>query len=572
MRLDFPNQFQGVKVGTLEIIIGAIGGLALFLLGMKTMSDSLRKVAGERLRRMLHLLTRTPFVGVLVGAGLTAIIQSSSATSVTVVGFVNAGLLTLRQAIGVIMGANIGTTMTAWIVSFLAVFKITIYAFLAIGAGFLLSLAGRSRISRYWGEVILGFGLLLLGLSVLNDALTPLRSSETIRRIMLNFGEHPIMGVLVGCGITMALQSSSVTIAALQVLAFNGLLSFESAIPLVLGDNIGTTITAQISALGTNLTARRAAMAHTLFNVIGVAYMLIFVYTGLYPKFIEMLIPGPITKNNIMMHIAMSHTVFNGVNTFLVFLPGIRILERLAVLITPGKGKGPAVQTPTLLEKHLLDTPPVAMDQAVKETVRMIGASRDALNKAIQSFFSGNTRLKADVTAGEEALDRYQHDITHYLVELSQRNLDEAESEKLPVLLHSVNDVERVGDHAENIMELAEKKKEQRLRLSLHALDELKRMSARVDEMMAYVGDALSNYDSENAKRALKCEDDLNRMQIEFRASHVDRLNNGTCLPLSGIVFIDFVDNIEKVGDHLTNIAQSVLYGFRWNGVQPHAG
>ena len=553
-----------------DLIFGLVGGLGLFLFGMKIMSEALRKVAGERLRRILQLLTRTPFIGVLVGAAITALIQSSSGTTVMTVGFVNAGLLTLRQAISVVMGANIGTTTTAWVVSFLAIFKISTYALPAIGVGFLLSVLGRSRVGKSWGQVLLGFGLLFLGLAVMKEAFAPLGASEAAKDLMLKFAQYPILGVLVGCVVTMLLQSSSATIATIQVLAFNGLLSFESAIPLILGDNIGTTITAEIASVGTNLAAKRTARAHTMFNVIGVVYMLVFVYSNLYPRLIHAIIPGAVTRLNIMVHIALAHTVFNVFNT-LVFLPGISLLEKVAIKLTPGKERE-LVLAPNLLEKHLLDTPPLAIDQTVKETVRMCETARYAIGKAAQAFFAGDMRLKSDVTANEEALDRFQHDITQYLVDLSQRNLGREESEKLPVLLHSVNDLERVGDHAENLMELAERKKEQKLKISTDATAELKRMLARVDEMMVYVGSALSNYDSEDAKRALKCEDDLNRMQIEFRASHIERLNNGICLPLSGILFLDFVDNVEKVGDHLTNIAQSVLYGFRWDGVQPQMG
>ncbi|MFQ5906386.1 MAG: Na/Pi cotransporter family protein [bacterium] len=554
-----------------DLIFGLVGGLGLFLFGMKIMSEALRKVAGERLRHILQLLTKTPFIGVLIGTAITALIQSSSATTVMTVGFVNAGLLTLRQAISVVMGANIGTTTTAWVVSFLAIFKISTYALPAIGAGFILSILGRTRSSKSWGQVILGFGVLFLGLSIMKQAFAPLQSSQAIRDIMMKFAQYPMMGVLAGCVVTMLLQSSSATIATIQVLAFNGLLTFESAVPLILGDNIGTTITAEIAAIGTNLTAKRTARAHTMFNVLGVAYMLIFVHTRTYPRVIQALIPGVITKNNIMMHIALAHSVFNMFNTFIVFLPAISVLESIAIKLTPGKERG-LVPTPNLLEKHLLDTPPLAIDQAVKETVRMTETARDAIRTASKAFFNGNMRLKTEVTANEEALDTFQHDITQYLVELSQRNLGEEESEKLPVLLHSVNDLERVGDHAENLMELAERKKEQKLPLSSYATEELRRMVARVDEMMTFVAAALNNYDPEEAKRALKCEDDLNRMQIEFRASHVDRLNKRICLPLSGVLFLDFVDNVEKVGDHLTNIAQSVLYGFRWDGVQPRLG
>jgi phosphate:Na+ symporter len=553
-----------------DLIFGLIGGLGLFLFGMKIMSEGLRKVAGQRLRRILQLLTKTPFVGVLVGTAITALIQSSSATTVMTVGFVNAGLLTLRQAIGVVMGANIGTTTTAWLVSFLAVFKITTYALPAIGIGFIYSVLGRTRSSKSWGQVALGFGLLFLGLSILKDAFMPLQESQAVKDVMMTFAEYPLMGVLVGCAVTMLLQSSSATIATIQVLALNGLITFDAALPLILGDNIGTTITAEIASIGTNLSARRTARAHTMFNVLGVTYMLFFVYTGIYSKAIQAIIPGDITRQNIMVHIALAHSIFNIFNAFVVFLPAISLLEKVAIKLTRGEER--FVMAPTLLEKHLLDTPPLAIDQVLRETVRMTETARAAISGASQVFFSGNMRLKTDVSASEECLDTFQHDITQYLVELSQRNLGREESEKLPVLMHSVNDLERIGDHAENLVELAERRKEQKLRLSSSATEELKRMFRRVDDMMAHVGKALSAYDPEEAKRALKCEDDLNRMQIEYRASHIERLNKGVSKHLTGIIFLEMVDNLEKVGDHLTNIAQSVLYGFRWDGVQPRIG
>ena len=299
-----------------EMIFELVGGLGFFLFGMKFMSEGLRKVAGDRLRKILELLTKKPIVGLLAGAGVTALIQSSSATSVMVVGLVNAGMLTLKQAISMVLGANIGTTVTAWLVSFLAIFKITNYALPAVGIGFLIVTLGKARNTKLWGEVLLGFGILFIGIHFMKVAFAPLEESPQVKEIFISFSRYPILGVLVGMVITMLLQSSSATIALVQVLAFEGLISFEAAIPLILGENIGTTITAQIAAIGTNTSARRTAMAHTMFNVIGTCYMLIFVYLGIYARAIDWIIPGPITTSNIMIYIAVAHSVFNVFNAF----------------------------------------------------------------------------------------------------------------------------------------------------------------------------------------------------------------------------------------------------------------
>ena len=311
----------------LELIFGLIGGLGLFLFGMKTLSEGLKKVASDRLRNILQFFTRTPLISVLVGTAITALIQSSSGTTVMVVGFVNAGLLTLRQAIGVVMGANIGTTFTAWLVS-IAVFKITVLALPAIGIGFALNILGWSRKSRHWGQFLLGFGLLFLGLSIMKETFSPIKGSPAVKDFFVNFSRYPILGVLAGTVVTMLLQSSSATIALVQVLAFEGVISFDATIPLILGDNIGTTITAQIASIGTGVASRQTARAHAIFNVIGVLYMLPLVYLGYYAKAIEAIIPGRMTLNNIMVYIAVAHSTFNIFNT-IIFLPLTGILEKL---------------------------------------------------------------------------------------------------------------------------------------------------------------------------------------------------------------------------------------------------
>ncbi len=547
-----------------EMIFGLIGGLGFFLFGMKLLSEGLRKVAGERLKRILYILARTPVIGLLAGAGVTALIQSSSATSVLVIGFVNASLLTLRQGICIILGANIGTTITAWFVSFMAVFKVTTYALPAVGIGFLLNVLGRRRNIKMWGQVVLGFGILFVGLGIMKNAFGPLKESEEIQQLFVHFSRSPILGIIVGTVMTMILQSSSATIAIVQVLAFNGVISFPAAVPLILGDNIGTTITAQIAAIGGTVSARRVARAHLMFNLIGVMYMLVFLYNGLYVKLIDLIIPGAITSKNIMIHIAAAHTVFNVFNA-VVFLPFIGFFERLIVKLVKEK-PGAVEVAPQYLEEHLLETPPLAFEQTIKEILRMINLAKSAVSDAMIAFFNNDWKTAQKVAGKEDAVDNLQKEITKYLVELSRRSLSREEAQKIPVLLHTVNDIERVGDHAENLVELVERKMDQRLQFSDKAMDELKGMYREVNEMIGDVSTALKDSDMAAAKRALKREETLNNLHIKLRQNHVQRLDERKCNLLSGLVFLDFVQNFEKIGDHLTNIAQSVLGGLRWNG------
>ncbi len=551
---------------TKDLIFGLIGGLGFFFFGMQLMSEGLKKVAGERLKSILHLATKIPIVGVLVGAVVTCLIQSSSATTVMVVGFVNAGLLVLKQAISVIIGANIGTTFTAWLVSSMSVFKVTHYALPAAGIGVAFMSFGRTRKARFWGQVILGFGLLFLGLSFMKDAVVPLKNSEQVKDMFVMFSNNPLLGVLAGIVFTVLLQSSSATIAIVQVLAFSGLISFPAAIPIILGDNIGTTITAQMAALGTNLNARRTAMAHTLFNVIGVAYMLIFVYTGWFVKSITFLIPGEITARNIMFYIAVAHSSFNVINT-LVFLPFIGVLEKTSIWLVP-KRKGAVEMGTQYLEKHLLDTPPIAIEQARKETVYMLSLACKSVSTSAKGFFENDRNALKPVSNLENVVDNLQTEITQYLVELSEREIPEEESEALPVLIHNVNDAERIGDHSENIVELAERKMEEKLLFSDEAMKDAGLMWDELNRMMIETEGTLKNNDIKTAESVLEREGKINQFQKDLKERHVRRLSDGKCDTQSGIVFMDFVDNLEKIGDHLTNIAEGVIGGMRWQGVK----
>ena len=547
-----------------EIIFGLIGGLGLFFLGMKMMSESLRKVAGNRLKDTLDILTKRPIIGLFIGTIITMLVQSSSVTSVMTVGFVNAGLLTLKQAISIILGANIGTTLTAWLISFFALFKITNYALPAIGAGFFLTMFGKRRSTKMWGNFILGFGLLFTGLGFVKDAFSPLNDSEALRSFLLTFGTYPILGILFGMFITVLLQSSSATIALLQIMAYSGLISFQTCVPVILGDNIGTTVTAQLAAIGTNTTAKRTAMAHTLLNTVGVIYMLLPVYTGWYATFIEWIVPGPITQNNIMLHIALSHSMFNVINSFVIFLPLIGLLEKLSIKLTRVK-PGELEMGPMYLEKNLLETPPLALTQARKEIGRMIEYAAEGLKESQKVFFNSDSGLVDSVQQKEEIVDNLQREITHYLIEISERELGTEEAEMIPVLLHCVNDVERVGDHAINILEIAQRRIEQKLPFKEKDLSALQKLVTVTDDMLKDTHIALMNNDIEAGRRVLKKEKKLDALQVELKEREAKRVNKEKVNYLSGIVFNDFVDNMEKIGDHLTNVAQGVLRHLRWD-------
>ena len=548
----------------IETIFTLVGGLGMFFLGMKTMSEALRKVAGDSFKNTLEVITRKPIFGLAVGTFVTALIQSSSATTVMTVGFVNAGLLSLRQAISIVLGANIGTTLTAWLVSFLAIFKITRYALPLIGIGFFLTMLGKKQKVRRWGQLLLGFGLLFVGLGFIKEAFGPLQERELLRTFIIRFGSYPGLGILVGMVVTIALQSSSATIALLQILAFSGVIDFQVAIPIILGENIGTTITAELAALGTNVNARRTARSHALLNVFGVIYMAVPVYLGWYGKLIEAIIPGPVTQGNIMVHIALAHTIFNVINSICVFLPLVRVLERAATRLTPIR-KDSLEPAPMYLERHLLDNPALAIQQAIKELIRMAEMAKNALDNGIVCFFDHDPSLEEQVRKQEEAVDLLQKEITQYLIEISEKNLDESEAEEIPVLVHSVNDVERIGDHAENIIELAVRKQDQRLEISDRALAELRQIADHTLSMFEEVLLTLREQDDKAAARVLEREKSLDAMQVQLKENHVLRLQNHECHILSGLLFVSFVDNLEKIGDHLTNIAQASLRHLRWS-------
>ncbi len=556
------------------MIIGTIGGLGLFLFGMVLMSDGLKKAAGQKLRKVLESMTKRVYVGFLVGALVTAIIQSSSATTVIVIGLVNAGLLTLKQAIGVIIGSNVGTTATAWIVSItgLGGLSIELYALPAVGLGFLLQVAGRTRMMKSLGTILLGFGILFLGIEFMKDAFSPLEKSQRVQQLFVAYGSKPLFAILAGMGLTMLIQSSSASIAIVQLLAMGGVLGndwpvvLNVAIPFVLGANIGTTITAQLAAIQANRNARRAAWAHTVFNVLGTVIAYPFFSIGWFGKLVEFIAPWQLSHTTIAGSIAVAHTTFNVANSF-IFLPLSTVLEKVVLKLVPVK-PGEAAAQPVVLERHLLGTPEIALEQARREIVRMAKTAEAGFEGATDGLINDSRKKLESGRQAEEFTDTLQYEITSYLSELSRRQLSDEVSIALPVLLHTVNDLERIGDHAVNIVEIAERKIEQRLNFSELALGEANRLRKEAGLMFKCVITALEKDNTEAAKSALNNEANLNRMQLDFRRSHVQRMSNGFCTPEAGLIFIDFVDNVEKIGDHLANIAQAVIGGLQWDGIE----
>jgi phosphate:Na+ symporter len=560
------------------MIFGMVGGLGLFFFGMVLMSNGLRQAAGQKLKTLLETLTKNRISGVIIGTLVTCLIQSSSATTVITIGLINAGLLTLRQSLGVILGANIGTTVTAWIVSTLGIeaFNITDYCMPAIGVGILLQLAGRTQKQKGFGNIILGFGLLFLGIEFMKDAFGPggfnIAESQSVQNALIWVGENAILAMLAGMAITMVIQSSSAFIAILQILAFQGAfgsdweLVLRVCIPFILGSNIGTTITAQLAAVHTSRDSKRAAMAHTVFNVVGTLYFLPLVWAGMFDEIVIWATPWKLTQSTIMVHMAVAHTMFNVVNT-IVFLPVIRWWEAIVMKILPVTWKELA-EKPVVLEKHLFSTPVLALEQAKREIIRMTEKAKDAVQQATKGLLSGDERELERARAGENVTDDFQLAITSYLVALSREQLSEEVSNELPVLLHTVNDLERIGDHAVNIAEIAERKIGQKISFSNEAQAEAAQLTRETDQMFDRISTALKNNDIEAAKAALENERNINKMQVDFRRSHVQRMSEGMCTPQTGLIFIDLVDNIEKIGDHLTNIAQAVIGGLQWAGVK----
>ncbi|MCP3177881.1 Na/Pi cotransporter family protein [Desulfuromonas sp. KJ2020] len=551
------------------LIFGLFGGLGLFLFGMKIMSEGLQKVAGDKMRKILSALTANRFISTLVGLSVTAIIQSSSATTVMVVGFVNAGLMSLYQAIGVVLGANIGTTITAQLIAF----KITAYALPAIGAGTALKLFSRNRKWVYAGEILLGFGILFFGLATMKEAFEPVKTSVEFRDMFLLVGDHYLLGVFIGAVLTIIVQSSTATLGITLALATSGIISFEASVVLILGENIGTTITANLAAIGTNLAARRTALAHFLFNLIGVAYMVAFL--PIFMNLVDMITPGAAdfvieTQNQaasfggsvgdkpfIARHIANTHTLFNIINT-LIFLPMIGILAKLSTLLIRGKDVEMEYHL-KYIDSRVLNTPPIALGQARAETRRMAQMTLEMLEGTIEFLADNNDKSIPALEKKEEAVDLLQREITDFLVALSQQSISQDSSKDIASLMHMVNDLERVGDHCENLWRLGLRRKGEKVTFSEIANAEIQEIGEKSKDFLSFTVQALERQDKTIQEKASFMEEEIDQLEETFRNNHIARLNTSECAVDPGLIFVDMLHNFEKIGDHTFNVTRAII-------------
>ncbi|MCD6580750.1 MAG: Na/Pi cotransporter family protein [Desulfuromusa sp.] len=552
-----------------QLIFGLLGGLGMFLFGMKIMSEGLQKIAGDKMRKILAALTNNRLIGALVGIAVTAIIQSSSATTVMVVGFVNAGLLSLVQSIGVVLGANIGTTITAQLIAF----KITKFALPAIGIGAGLKLFSSNKKYTYIGEIILGFGLLFFGLLTMKHAFNPLKASEDFRQLFLLVGDYKLLGVLIGAVLTVIVQSSSATIGITLALASSGLISFEASVALILGENIGTTVTANLAAIGTNLAAKRTAFSHFLFNTLGVLYMLLLM--PFFMKFISSITPGDADfviqtqaqassyaaeigdKPYIARHIANTHTLFNIINT-LIFLPLIGVLAKISTLVIRGEDDLDVLQV-KFIDDRVLNTPPVAIGQARRETLRMANIALEMVEETSLFLEDGDFKRIRGLEKKEELVDILQREILGFLVKLSQRSISTETSESLGSLMNMANDLERIGDHCENLWELGIQKYEGKITFSHMGESDIAGIAETACEFLQFVIYAMENEDKTIGAKSIEYEDTIDDMEESLRRNHIERLHTGECAVRPGLIFIDMLHSFEKIGDHTYNVSEAVL-------------
>ena len=529
---------------TFNTLFQLIGGVGLFIYGIKIMSESLQAIAGDRMRQLIGSLTNTPIRGVLVGAAVTALIQSSSATTVMTVSFVNAGLMQLKQAIGIIMGANIGTTLSAQILAF----KVKDFALPILAIGVFLSLFGKNNKHKHFGNGMVGFGLLFLGMQTMENSMEFLRDSK---EFFQQFSANPLLGVMAGTLLTMVVQASAATVGLTMAMAVQGLLTFEAAMPIILGDNIGTTITAVLSCIGTKRSAKQAAMSHVLFNVIGVV-----IFMSMLPVFRNLVL---LTSNDIARQVANTHTLFNMLNT-LLFLPFTAPFARFIEKVLPSDHML-QIKDVVYLDEKLINASPAAAVVAVRDEIIHMG---DILCEMLDIVWAGfenrNFEEKSRFELQENAIDVINFSISRYAAKVWRKNLSESLASVLASYVSVSTDMERIGDHLINLFELAGYKSEQQVRFSDEAYAEFTDMYASV--RLSY-DTTIKSFLMENAKIAdeviTKLELEIDAKEKKYRKNHIERLNRGECDAKRGVLFCDILSNLERIGDHCNNIAESVM-------------
>ncbi|GAE37229.1 Na/Pi cotransporter family protein [Halalkalibacter akibai] len=526
------------------------GGLGIFLFGIKYMGDGLQKAAGDRLREILDRFTTNPIMGVFAGIFVTILLQTSTGTTVLTIGLVNAGFMTLKQAIGVIMGANIGTTVTAFIIGI----KISKFALPIIAVGtFLIFFFKNNKVNNY-GQVIFGFGALFYGLNLMGDAMKPLRDVQAFADLTVSMSENALLGVLIGTVFTMIVQSSSASIGLLQTLYSQGLMDLQAALPVLFGDNIGTTITAVLASLGASIAARRAALTHVIFNLIGTVIVLILFIPYLYliGRLQDLLALNP------EMTIAFAHGIFNVSNT-LIQLPFIAMLAIIVTKIIPGQDSAIEYKALHLDERFIRESPSIALGQGKKEVLRMAELSEKGL-EAVGEYMKTHDKKHGElIPQFEDAINNLDRKITDYLVQLSSHSLSNEDSRLHSTLMDTIRDIERIGDHMENIMELVESQLANKVKFSDSAIADLDEMFDLTLSTVRQSFKSLETNNIEEARSVLEKEEKIDKMERDLRKKHIARVNENKCTGSAGIIYVDIVSNLERIGDHAVNIAEVVI-------------
>ena len=533
-----------------EIAFHFLGGLGLFLYSIKTMGDGLQQAAGDRLRYYIDKYTSNPFFGILVGIGMTALIQSSSGVTVITVGLVSAGLLTLRQAIGIVMGANIGTTVTSFIIGF----KLGDYALPMLFLGAVCLFFTKNRTINNIGRIVFGVGGIFFALNLMSGAMEPLKDLQVFKDYMVELSKNPILGVLVGTGLTLLIQASSATIGILQNLYASHLIDLQGALPVLFGDNIGTTITAIIASLGANIAAKRVAAAHVAFNVIGTVICIIFLvpFTGLIQWFESFLNLAP------EMTIAFAHGTFNITNTIIQF-PFIGALAFMVTKLIPGEDEVVKYEPLYLDEQLIKQAPSIALGNAKKELLHLGNYAAKAFDLSYDYIINSNEKVAEKGHKTEEAINTIDEKLTRYLISLSGEALSQKESEVLTNILDSSRDLERIGDHAEALLNLNDYLQRKNVQFSEAALEELAEIYLKTSEFVKDALESVENNDLEQAQALIKRHEDINKMERVLRKTHIKRLNNGECSTQAGVNFIDIISHYTRVSDHAMNLAEKVL-------------
>ena len=538
------------------------GGIGMFLYGMNIMADGMQKSAGSKMKQLIGYLTRNRLLAVLVGAFITAIIQSSGATTVMIVGFVNAGLMTLVQAVGVIMGANIGTTITAWIVSLgqlgdaVKVLKPEFYAPLLVGIGAILVLFSKKPKKKMIGEIIVGIGLLFLGLSFMSESISPYTDAPIFSKAFQVVGSNPFLGILIGIVVTALLQSSSASVGILQTLAINGVVTTNAAVFITLGQNIGSCVTAIISSAGTTRNAKRAACMHLLFNIAGAVIFF-------------MLRPALAAHNITSVEISLFHTFFNIICTT-VMMPFGGLLVKLSGMIIREKSQDEenasleasdsyAAELSRHFDNRILEQPSVAVDRALSEVVLMGNLALDNIKYSAKAVINNDQDMIDKVLETEHKVDLYEKYLTEYLIKVNNLSITEEQHLMVNNLFHAIIDIERVSDHAENMADLAKYKIENGISFSQHAMEELKSLYEKVVVSFSEAVKAREKLSRIAAENVCRIEDEVDDMEEELRNKHIERLSSGLCKPSNGVIFLDTLSNFERMSDHANNLADCVL-------------